>query len=81
MTLTERKLNPEITAVLSRTLTEPEMEQAAGGDYNRKLIILCDQPGIHDFVFTGKYQYVEHPLCGYYRSFSFPRYWTEGKGG
>ena len=31
MTLTERKLNPEITAVPARTLTDPEMEQAAGG--------------------------------------------------
>jgi len=57
MTLTERKTNPAITAMLVQTLTEPEMAKATGGDYNWKLIILCNQLGIHDFVPTGEYEY------------------------
>jgi len=77
MTLTERKTNPAITTMFVRTLTEPEMEKTTGGDYNWKLIILCDQLGIHDMVRTGEYEYgyfcgklYRYPLlkcsrCGY----------------
>ena len=62
MTITERKTNPVTTAMLTRSLSEPEMEQATGGEINWKLIMLCGQLGIHDYVFTGKYKYKDHTI-------------------
>ncbi len=62
MTLTERKHNPAVTAMLAQTLTEKEMAKAAGGSYNWKLLVLCMELGIHDMVPTGEYTYGS--FCG-----------------
>ena len=47
MTLTERRANPDITALLRRALTEQEMEKAKGGYWLAKG---CE----HNFVRTGR---------------------------
>lgn len=58
MTLTERKTNPEITAMFVETLTQPEMEQVSGGGIGDTLhavwnMTKCDVLGDHNWVWTG----------------------------
>ena len=48
MTLTERKTNPEITAMFAETLTQPEMEKVIGGGND-----VLDVPCNHDWHYTG----------------------------
>ena len=50
MTLTERKTNPNVTALLRKVLAEPEMEQAKGGYWFAKT---CSS---HNYVRTGRFK-------------------------
>ena len=67
MTLTAGRPHPAVMAALIRALTRSELERAVGGASNLGQLFLCRELGIHDFVFTGKYRYEEHPLFGFVR--------------
>ena len=60
MTLTERKTNPVITAMLVETLTQPEMEKASGG-----CLFYCTMYQMEFFRLNGNtYEFYKCEDCG-----------------
>ena len=57
MTLTERKTNPEVTAMFVETLTQPEMEKVSGGGFSDVVNIMWNQAkcefGFHNMYDAG----------------------------